>query len=329
MDGMNVNLIIFLSALIVLVLFGGLYILLGMVSGARKQTRERLSKMKDRFEGGETKQSDPTRAIKSIQESGGLDQLFLNLMPRKEALQNRLSRAGYDIELSKYGLFVFGVLIFVMALFLVAGLKFAMALMLAVIISVGVPHMWVGRAINSRREKFIKQFPEALDLMVRGLKSGLPVNDCIISVGREVTAPTGPEFARVSDEIRLGKTPEEALWEASDRLEINDFKFFVISLSVQRETGGNLGETLENLSKILRSRQAMKLKIRAMSSEAKASAWIVGLLPFIMFGLVMMLNYDYGVQLLTVPQAQVAAIGGLVWMGLGIFVMAKMIDFEV
>lgn len=328
MDGMNINLVIILSAVGLVVLLVAGYFLIGIISGPDKQARERLSQIKDRFS-GDKKQSDHARAIRSIQESGGLDQLLLNLLPRQEALQARLHRAGYDIELSRYAMIVAGLVIFMAIFFFIMGMKPGMVMMLSIAAGVGLPHMWVGKAINKRREKFIKQFPEALDLMVRGLKSGLPVNDCIVTVGQEVVEPTGPEFSRVADEMRLGKPLEDALWEASDRLEINDFKFFVISLSVQRETGGNLGETLENLSKILRSRQAMKLKIRAMSSEAKASAWIVGLLPFIMLGAVMTMNYDYGILLFTHPKAQVAAIGGLIWMGLGIMVMAKMIDFEV
>ena len=122
---------------------------------------------------------------------------------------------------------------------------------------------------------------------------------------------------------------EETLWDTANRLDTPEFKFFVISLSVQRETGGNLGETLSNLSHILRQRQQMKLKVRALSSEAKASAWIVGLLPFIMYGLILLLNPDYGMVLIEHPKGNMAAMIGLVWMVLGIGVMGKMTNLEV
>lgn len=328
MNAMNINIVVLAGGLAVLVILGAIYLFISLMGSSRKLSRQRLMKMKDRHQGTK-KETDHARAIRSIQQSGGLDQFFVSLLPQKKALEARLARAGYQISLSRYMTYVAIGAVFLWVFFLLSGMKLLVALMLAFAMGVGLPHFWVGKMMNRRRDKFIQQFPEALDLMVRGLKSGLPVNECIISVGQEVSAPCGTEFTRVADEMRLGKQLEEALWEASERLEINDFKFFVISLSVQRETGGNLGETLENLATILRSRKAMKLKIAALSSEAKASAWIVGALPFIMYGLIMALNYDYGVVLITHPTAIMAAIGGLVWMSIGIFVMSQMIDFEV
>jgi len=129
--------------------------------------------------------------------------------------------------------------------------------------------------------------------------------------------------------VRLGKTLNEALWAAANRLSTPELKFFVISLSVQQETGGNLAETLGNLSAILRARQQMRLKIRAMSSEGRASAMIIGGLPFIMFGLIMTLNPEYGSVLLTDPRGQLAAVGAIMWMGVGMLMIKKMISFEI
>jgi tight adherence protein B len=199
----------------------------------------------------------------------------------------------------------------------------------AIILGLGLPHAFVGIKISKRTSAFTSQFPEAIDLMVRGLKSGLPVNETIASVAKELPAPTGVEFQRITDAMRLGKTLETALWDTADRLDTPDFKFFVISLVVQKETGGNLGETLENLSTILRSRQAMKLKVKALSSEAKASAWIVGCLPFIMEGVILVLNNEYAMGLFNNPQGQIAAVAGVIWMAIGILAMAKIVNFEV
>jgi tight adherence protein B len=141
--------------------------------------------------------------------------------------------------------------------------------------------------------------------------------------------PVGREFRLITDAIKFGTTLEKALWDASDRLGIQEFKFFVISLSVQKETGGNLGETLANLSDILRRRHQMKLKIKAMSSEARASAMILGSLPFIMFGIIFLLNTDYAMDLFTDPRGRAMLVAVLLIMGMGILVMRKMVRFEI
>src|SRR5262249_28054253 len=141
--------------------------------------------------------------------------------------------------------------------------------------------------------KFTKLFPEAIGLMVRGIKSGLPIAETFVIVGQEVPDPVGEEFRRVSDQIRLGQQIEQALWDSAKRVGTPEVQFLVVSLSVQKETGGNLAETLENLDTILRRRRQMKLKIRAMSSEARASAAIIGALPFIMLGVLAGLNPEY------------------------------------
>jgi tight adherence protein B len=122
---------------------------------------------------------------------------------------------------------------------------------------------------------------------------------------------------------------EQALMDAADRVNTPEFQFFIITLSIQRETGGNLAETLSNLSDILRKRMQLKLKIKAMSSEAKASAWIIGLLPFIMFGVLSLMNPEYMNAFWTQLRLQLVTAGGLLWMAIGIFIMSRMINFEV
>jgi tight adherence protein B len=122
---------------------------------------------------------------------------------------------------------------------------------------------------------------------------------------------------------------EAALQETADRLGTAEFQFFVITLAIQRETGGNLAETLSNLADVLRKRAQMKLKIRAMSSESKASAYIVGSLPFVVFTLVWMINPGYMSGFFTDQRLMVAGIGGMIWMGIGALIMAKMVNFEI
>jgi tight adherence protein B len=165
--------------------------------------------------------------------------------------------------------------------------------------------------------------------MVRGLRSGLPVSETMGVVATEIKGPVGIEFQNVSDKMKIGRTMEAALQDTADRLGTAEFQFFVITLAIQRETGGNLAETLSNLADVLRKRAQMKLKIRAMSSESKASAYIVGSLPFIVFGLVWFINPHYMSGFFVDQRLMVAGLGGLVWMSIGAFIMAKMVNFEI
>jgi tight adherence protein B len=180
-----------------------------------------------------------------------------------------------------------------------------------------------------RLKLFTSQFPDAIDLIVRGLKSGLPVTESISAVGHEMQDPVGFEFRHIFDCVKFGQPIEEALWDTARRLDTPEFKFFVISISVQRETGGNLSEALGNLSNILRRRRQMGLKIKAMSSEAKASAIILGSLPFIMFGIIFAMNPDYEMVLFNDPRGQMMLGVGLGVMSTGILVMNKMVRFEI
>jgi len=201
--------------------------------------------------------------------------------------------------------------------------------MVGVVVGVGIPHLVIGIMGGRRRNKFNALFPEGIDLIVRGLKSGLPVSESIRVVGQEISDPVGVEFREVSDQIKFGKSLTDAMWSVAPRIDTPEFRFFIISLSIQQETGGNLAETLENLGQVLRKRKTLKLKIKALSSEAKASAYIIGSLPFLMFGILMMLNYGYASQLYTDPRGIILVGCGFVSYAIGIGTMAKMVRFDV
>ncbi|WP_417455754.1 type II secretion system F family protein [Kordiimonas sp.] len=329
MGNTNLDILLLAGGGAVFLLLIVIIILSNTLSKGRKETRAKLERFKARFDQKTVLKGEGSRSIRVNQEQTGLAGMLSELLPRRDQIKNRLAQAGLGMELSRYATICLGLAAFSALSLFLAGFGFLLALAAGIIAGIGLPHMWVSNRMTARKDKFTKQFPEAMDLMVRGLKSGLPVNECIANVATELPEPTGVEFRKITDAMRLGKQLEEALWETADRLDTPDFKFFVISLVVQRETGGNLGETLGNLSTILRQRQAMKLKVKAMSSEAKASAWIVGLLPFIMLGAIMTMNYDYGIILFTNPKAIMAGIGALIWMSLGIFIMSRMIKFEV
>lgn len=258
------------------------------------------------------------------------EQLAKRLLPRPAEIRNRLMRTGINISLGRY--FVICVLVgagFSFVIWATESMPWFVVAAAGIIAGIGLPHMVVGMMVTRRRSRFTSLFPDAIDLMVRGLRSGLPVTETIGACGREMPDPIGPEFRRIADSVRLGQSLEDALWDAVKRLETPEFKFFVISLSVQKETGGNLAETLANLSEILRSRKQMKLKIRAMSSEAKASAMILGGLPIVMFGIIYFLNPEYESVLFTDVRGRMMLGAGVGLMVMGGFVMSKMVRFEI
>jgi tight adherence protein B len=248
---------------------------------------------------------------------------------RVDALAVRLDRTGKNWTLSQYAYTSAGIgLAIALLLFLRSG-SFALSLGVGTLFGAGLPHFIVGRQIKKRTNQFNAKFPDGIELLVRGLRSGLPVTETLGVVAQEVPGPVGQEFKSVVERIKIGKTMEDALQETGDRLGIPEFNFFTITLAIQRETGGNLAETLSNLADVLRKRAQMKLKIKAMSSESKASAYIVGALPFIVFTLIWWINPSYIGGFFEDDRLIVTGLGGLVWMSIGGFIMAKMVSFEI
>jgi tight adherence protein B len=252
-----------------------------------------------------------------------------SLIPKPALLRKRLEQTGKDISLGKYATVCAGLAASVALALTFRGAPLLLSLMFGLFVGIGGPHFFIGKMIKRRINKFTSNFPDAIELMVRGLRSGLPITETLGIVASEIQGPVGIEFRMVSDKMKIGRTMEAALQDTADRLGTPEFQFFVITLAIQRETGGNLAETLSNLADVLRKRAQMKLKIRAMSSESKASAYIVGSLPFIVFGLVYMMNPHYMLGFFTDQRLIVAGIGGMVWMGIGALIMAKMVNFEI
>jgi tight adherence protein B len=248
---------------------------------------------------------------------------------RVDRLRLRLAQTGKSWTLQQYLSASAGLAAVMMAVLWFRGAPIYLSLFGGLLIGAGLPHMVVGYLMSKRIKMFTSNFPDAIELLVRGLKSGLPVGETLGMVAKEIPGPVGEEFKIVTEKIRIGKTMEDALQETADRLGTPEFQFFVITLAIQRETGGNLAETLANLADVLRKRAQMKLKIRAMSSESKASAYIVGSLPFFVFGMVWTVNPGYLGGFFYEPRLMIAGMVGLVWMSIGGFIMAKMVNFEI
>jgi tight adherence protein B len=253
---------------------------------------------------------------------------LINLLPNPDKLRARLVRTGREIRLGEY-------LMVCILLIGVFGLIFhtlewpqVIVVPLSLAAGLGVPHFVVGFMGAKRIKKFLATFPEAIDTMCRGIRSGLPVTESIAAVGREMPDPVGIEFHRIADGVRMGRSLEASMWEVAKRIDTPEFRFLIIAMAIQKETGGNLAETLGNLADLIRKRRQLRLKIKAMSSEAKASAMIIGSLPFIMFMLLLVVNSDYIMTLFTTTGGKMLMGIGVTWMSTGWAVMTKMIHFE-
>jgi tight adherence protein B len=192
----------------------------------------------------------------------------------------------------------------------------------------GLPRWYVNFKRKRRFKKFLEEFANATDVIVRGVKAGLPLNDCIKIIANEAAEPVRSEFRMIMETQALGVPLPEAVGRLPERIPVPETSFFAIVISIQARAGGNLSEALGNLSRVLRDRKRMKGKIVAMSGEAKASAGIIGALPVIVMVLVYITSPNY-IMLLFITQIGHVIIGAsAIWMAMGVFVMRKMINFD-
>lgn len=302
--------------------------------GSKRQLEKRVSRVTNRA-GAKPVSIDRTGPSLLFGESaqqgllGQLERKLVRIIPRPAALRLKLARAGLALSPGRFTVISAGFGLVLGAVVMVVKDTPVIAIATGFIAAFGLPNMFLSWRIRRRQLRFVALFPEAVELMVRGLKSGVPVNQTIASVGTEIQDPVGIEFRRVADSAAVGISLVDALWEAARRVEAAEFRFFIVAMTVQRETGGNLAETLENLADILRKRLQMRLKVKAMSSEARSSAAIIGVLPFAMFGILTSINPDYMMKLVLDTRGQIMAGSGLLLMLLGAVVMAKMVKFEI
>ena len=319
--------ILLLLGLGILVFFVMLFLALRPVVAGDRKAKRRLSDMLERHR--PTIEGQQAQAFMAAESKGGADKLAQRLLPNQEQLRERLARTGRSISLGRYLLAsTFSGISGGVILHALLAPPLVITLAAVAIAGIGLPYLAVGKLGSRRITRFNNLFPDAIDLIQRGLKSGLPPAESFRTVANEMGDPVGPEFQKISDGLRVGQTPEQVLWEAAKRLDTPEFKFFVISLSIQRETGGNLIETLANLSNVLRSRRQLKLKVRAMSAEARASAMIIGSLPFVMYGILRVLSPGYVAALTNDPRGIIMTCAGLLSITVGVLVMAKMVNFD-
>lgn len=311
---------------------------LGLALAVDRSGAKRLEARLQRVRDGTRTQSPtrPTAAPTSVRRRpaatllGSAGHQLGRLVPRSELLQRQLDQAGIRVSVSDWAfLCLVGGCVVGGAAYLFQGVPWWLALGAGTTAALGVPRAFLRWRAGRRKRRFIAQFPDAIDLVVRGVKSGLPVTECLQSVAEELPNQVGHLLQEVTGNIKLGRSLDEALLEASAKIEVPEFKFFVISLAVQQETGGNLAEILENLVALMRRRSQVKLKIRAMSSEARASALIIGSLPFVMFAILYLVDSGYVMRLFLDERGWVLLAGAATSLGLGLAIIAKMVRFEI
>ena len=297
-----------------------------LLSGERKAENRRASVAKSE---PAARQVDRNQRSRREQVQGSLKELESRSRNKKKIpLSSRLTQAGLDWSPQKF-MVISGVLAaacFAMAMLAGGGLLAAAGLAFAG--GFGLPRWGLNFLKKRREKKFLKALPDAVDVIVRGIKAGLPLFDSIKVVATDAPEPLRSEFISIIETQAIGMPLGDACARLFERMPVPEANFFGIVISIQQKSGGNLSEALGNLSKVLRDRKKMAEKIQAMSMEAKASAGIIGSLPPIVMLLVYLSTPDYIAVLWTHPTGQLMLVGCAIWMSAGIFVMKRMINFD-
>lgn len=303
----------------------------------RAHAKSRLGKRIAMASGGAVTGNDRARDQKKANQKRLLVQSKINEIEaaakKKKAdrvtIAQRLETAGMQIKARNFHIVsaVLGVVAFGAAL--VAGVGVVAALLAMTTMGLGAPRLYLSRKIKRRMKAFVDAFPDAVDVVVRGIQSGLPLGECMNIISTEAQPPVSHEFRDIMESMRLGLPLAEAMERATKRIPVPEFRFFGIVLSIQAETGGNLAETLSNLSGILRARKKMKGKVLAMAAEARTTAMVIGCLPFLMGMLLFVTSPDYITVLFTDALGQIMIAAGITSMAIGVLVMSKMVNFKI
>lgn len=250
--------------------------------------------------------------------------------PKKiSAIESMLRQSGRKISVGKFWLMslVLGVALMVLAK--ATGQSIPVMLMVGVVGVFGLPRFILKFQVNRRQKKFLEEFPDALESMVRLLKAGMPVGEAIAMVSREFTGPVGEEMSKVYDEQKIGIPMAEACLHAAERMPITEMQMFATGISIQQQTGSSLSEILTNLAKVIRARFRLKRKVQALSAEAKASAIIIGSLPILVGVGLSLVNPAYMDPLFHTLKGKFYLYGAMGWMACGILIMKQMINFRI
>ena len=298
---------------------------------AERRLNDRLEDLEGRTRSGKrTLQMATLRRAEKQGKLPTLDKLLWQWFPNASKVRQKLQTSGMNLTLGDFAFASIAIAVGVaFLLYLLLDLAPGIVLGGSLLIGIGIPNIVVGWKAKRRGRQFNLLFPEAVDLIVRALRAGLPVQEAIGNVARDIKEPVGGVFQRAQQEMQLGVPIEAAMWRVSRTVQTDEFNFLIVALSIQRDTGGNLAETLANLSALLRARQQLRLKIRAFTSEARATMMIMAGLPFLVGGILFLISPKYIGPLFTTPTGQMVAAAAACSMGLGIFIMNKIATIKV
>jgi len=315
-----------------MVLAGSLALGLGaaafLLAGGDSRAKKRLATVARASRATTAVSAQDERTARKKQIAQGLRELE-KANRRRRNLQAKIEQAGLSMSRQQFVVasIAFGLVLGAAAW--VQSKNVFLAAMVAVIGAGGLPRLLLERLRRRRISRFIANFPNAIDIIVRGVKSGLPLGDTIRIAANEGAEPVRSEFVKVVESLSLGLTLPEAIERMAQRIPVAETNFFSIVISIQGQAGGNLSEAIGNLSRVLRERKKMKGKIAAMSMEAKASAAIIGAVPFLVVAALYASSPAYVSQLWTTAHGRMIAGIAVCWMAIGVAMMKKMIAFDI
>lgn len=319
------------AAIAAFIAVGGVgWVVAGAMGDGQKSARRKAVVASNGPRKSRTQQADQTvQRRKQVQDSlKEIEDKQKSAKKKSLTLKSRIEQAGYSFSPKTFWIAsgVLGVLAFLGAI--VTGQNLLIATGLSIAAGLGLPRWYLGMRRSGRQKKFTGEFANALDIIVRGIKSGLPLNECIKVIARESAEPVASEFTKLVEAQAVGVSLEDAIKKMVQRMPLPELNFFATVLTIQAKTGGNLSEALGNLSAVLRARKMMREKIGALSSEAKASSMIIGALPPGVLAIVYFTTPSYMTAMFVEPKGQLMLLGGGIWMGLGILMMRGMINFK-
>ncbi|MDE2362657.1 MAG: type II secretion system F family protein [Hyphomicrobiales bacterium] len=247
---------------------------------------------------------------------------------KKNTLQSKIFQAGLKIDVRKF-IILSGLLGIVVAVVIgIANQNPLIGVGAGVVVGLGLPRWILSFLAKRRLTKFLAEFPVAVEIIIRGVKAGLPLGQCLHIIAGEANEPVRSEFRKIVESLSIGLSVGEAIERLPESMPVAEANFFSIVINLQQKSGGNLAEALGNLARLLRDRRKMKLKVAALSSESKASAAIIAALPFFVAGLVYFSAPSYIMLLFTTQTGHMVLGASACWMAVGVFVMKRMINFD-
>lgn len=320
---------IFAAAAVFIAVVGGGF---ALTSGADKRAVQRAALAKrgaDKVRHGGSKLDQTAQKKRQVQETlKEMEERQKQARKKSLTLRARLEQAGLGWKPIHFWLLSLTLGVVGAVAVFAAGQNILLVIAAGVTLGLGAPRWYLGMRRDSRQKRFTEHFADALDIIVRGVKSGLPLSECLKVIARETPDPVGSEFALLVEGIAVGVDLEEGMRRMTTRMPLPELNFFSIVLLIQQKTGGNLAEALGNLSGVLRARKMMREKIQALSSEAKASAFIIGSLPPGVLVIISLISPDYMAPMFNSATGQMMLLGSGLWMLMGVLIMRGMINFK-